>query len=278
MDSLAGDFGEIVTSLGLDRKPEEFAWLLISRSLARGMHELAQEYFKSRGTTVPETIDEIVNRIDLSIENVEITLTPEFFDRPRDCPLPGLVQAPFAEWLELCGLPAGEARSIARRLPSYFVLSLNEEWQSRAEAYDAVREAIIGGPFTEQARQELAWRRYNALLARQVEEPVFDAAFGLDQIYVPLRGWYKEEREEAPENPDVVPFGPKKTVRVVIETHAALDSWMKSNDRQDAIRLLAAVRAAASQASPRYSPGSSARGTGGYCSFHCIGSRFRMIW
>jgi Mrp family chromosome partitioning ATPase len=71
-----------------------------------------------------------------------------------------------------------------------------------------------------------------------VEEPVFDAAFGLDQVYVPLRGWYKEEREEAPENPDVVPFGMKKTVRVVVETHAALDSWMRSNDQQDSIRLI----------------------------------------
>ena len=73
---VGGDFGEVVTSLGLDRRPEEFAWLLIVRAIGRALHDLAKEYFNSRGTAVPDTIDELVNRIDLSIENVEITLTP----------------------------------------------------------------------------------------------------------------------------------------------------------------------------------------------------------
>lgn len=235
---VGGDFGEVITSLGLDRKPEEFAWLLIIRSVGRAVHDLAKECFNSRGAVVPDTIDEIVSRIDLSFENAEIVLSPDFFNRPQQCPLPGLVEKPFAKWLELCGLPSGEAKSVAHRLPSYFVLALNEEWQSRAEAYETVRQAIIGGPFTEQVRQELAWRRYDALLARQVQERVFGAVFSLDQVYVPLRGWYKEEREGAAESLDLMPFGTKKVVRVVVETHAALHSWLGSDDQHDCIRLI----------------------------------------
>lgn len=237
-DDLAGDFGEVVSSLGLDRKPQELAWLLIVRSIGRALDELTREYFNSRGMSAPDTIDEIVDQVDLSVENMEITLTPEFFDRPGDSPVPGLIEAPFAQWLELCGLSPAEAHAIACRLRSYFIFALNEEWQRRAGEYETVWHAVIGGPFDGPVRQELAWRRYNAFLARQVEEPVFDAVFGLDKVYVPLRGWHKEEREEPPKFPGVAPFGNKKAVRVVVDTHAALNAWVASNDRQDCIRIV----------------------------------------
>lgn len=237
-EDLIGDFGELVASLGLGTKPAEFAWLLINRALARAMHELAQEYFKIRGSRVPDTIDEIVNRLDLAIGDMPIEISHDFFLRPRDNPIVSVVSRTFFQWLTLCGLSEPDSTAIVRRFPSYYVLALHEEWQTRAKDYDSITKCIYDGPFSEQVRQELAWLLYNAILARQVEEPVFDAAFGLDQIYVPLRGWQKEEREEQSPNPAVVPFGTKKSVRVVVDAHTCLAGWISSRDRNDRIRVV----------------------------------------
>ena len=238
-DDVSIDLSEVATSLGLQKdKAAELAWLLIWRALQQAIIELAKDYFQSHGAKVPDSIDTLVDRLDLSLEQAELTLTSRFFDRPDELPIIKLLQTPLSQWLQGCGVSAGEADAVAARLPSYFVLAVIAEWRQRASDYQLIRDALQSSPFRELESQELAWKHYTAVLARQVDEPVFGAAFGLRQIYVPLRAWYAERREEKSEKPEEIPFGREKMVRVVVPLEDALRQWLHEEKRTDAIRIV----------------------------------------
>ena len=118
------------------------------------------------------------------------------------------------------------------------MLAVIAEWRQRASDYQLICDALQSSPFRDLESQELAWKHYTAVLARQVDEPVFGAAFGLRQIYVPLRAWCAERREEKSEKPDEIPFGREKIVRVVIPLEDALRQWLHEEKRTDAIRIV----------------------------------------
>jgi hypothetical protein len=102
------------------------------------------------------------------------------------------VKPAFQAWLKRLGLLDHQARNLAERLPSYFVLSIHNEWRANPAYYEPIREALLT-PFSAAVDRELGWQRYRAYLAAQIDEPVFDQSFSLRQIYIPARA-YRHER------------------------------------------------------------------------------------
>ncbi len=246
-----GDMVDALASVGFIQDCGEVAWLLIQRSLLQAVHDLLKEnealiyrdadnpmVILSRRGLPPDDPDAVTARLDLSLEQGEITIDENFFQSPRTLPVLEQFKTPFKQWLELFGLNGAEADSIANRLPSYFVHALNEQWRARPEDYKCLKEAF-DTPFTKAGAAEQAWQSYAALLQKQVDEPMFVEAFSLRQVYVPLRAYYFEKtaaEKDAMLDPRATE--PTNAKRIVIDLAKELDSWLTNNDPSDAVRVI----------------------------------------
>lgn len=246
-----GDVVDALASARLGQDCGEVAWLLIQRSLLQAVHDLLKEnealiyrdadnpmaILTKRGLP-PDDPYAVTARLDLSLEQGEITIDEKFFRNPRALPILEQFKTPFRQWLELFGLKGAEADSIANRLPSYFVHALNEQWRARAEDYKCLKEAF-DTPFTKAGAAEQAWQSYAALLQKQVDEPMFVEAFSLRQVYVPLRAYYvhKSTAEKGTkfDSRATETAGDKRTV---IDLENELSTWLAGTEASDAVRII----------------------------------------
>lgn len=238
---IGSDVVDTLSALGIDgRDAPQIAWLLVRRSLLSAMTELVREASPAIEKTKAD-IKKLSAKLDATIAQQEIAIDRSFFEKPRDLKLLAVIQGPFQEWLAGYGLEAAAAASIARRLPSYFVAALHAEWQRNPGVYEPVRDAV-DTPFTRAAERERAWARYASLLERQVDEPMFGEAFGLRQVYVPLRAYYfadpsQEGKERFGGARELAPQ-PSPARRMVVSLADEVDAWLESDDRHDGYRVI----------------------------------------
>ncbi|MBD2562517.1 MULTISPECIES: pentapeptide repeat-containing protein [Nostoc] len=245
-DSLAGDAVDTLGALGLGADTGQVAWLLIYRSLMQAMRSLVEGnkdlLVKKEGNKdlLSKEIDfkVLCNRLDKSLQNSQLVIDQNFFERPKDLPLFEVIKTPFREWLEDCGFNQPQAETISNRLPSYFVDALNELWGNHPQDYACLKEKL-DTPFTKASEREQRWRRYLAWLQKQVEEPMFLEAFGLKQVYVPLRAYY-QRKLEADKNEEFERKAKEdnKYEQIVVDLETELELWLEKGDRNDAIRVI----------------------------------------
>jgi hypothetical protein len=155
--------------------PEEQAWLLIQRALARAMAKLAAE---ARQREVFETADvqNLVASLDQGLAKRPVRIGRDFVDHPADHDVLDAIRPGFTEWLTALGLGEIETAHIIRRLGAYFTFSLHREWTTHHKEYVELERTIESwsGPFAKASGRERAWMRNAAWLQRQVEEHLFD--------------------------------------------------------------------------------------------------------
>jgi hypothetical protein len=196
-------------------------------------------------TQVPTDIDRIVEQLDFSFENSDLEITADFLDHPEHLPLIKDIQLTLRQWFERVGIQAAQAEALSNRLPSYFVFALNKEWQRRPQDYGRISEHVKT-PFTQADERERGWLLYNAWLQKQIQEPMMLEAFGLDDVYVPLRAYFRQKRkaQEPDEAPDEALAVERihgrsgQYERVVVDLEAALKRWLVAADKNDAIRVI----------------------------------------
>ncbi|MFN5967581.1 MAG: NACHT domain-containing protein, partial [Pseudanabaena sp.] len=99
--------------------------------------------------------------------------------------------------------------------------------------YSKIQEAL-NTPFSQAIDRERGWRLYWAWLQKQVDRPMFAEAFGLNQVYVPLRGYY-ECRVEKQDSDRLREWIYQRTV---VDLANELEKWLKIRDRNDSIRII----------------------------------------
>ena len=238
---LGGDAADGLAAVGIgSRDAPQLAWLLLRRALFSAMADLIRESLPEIGESKKD-LKEVSRRLDEALESEEVAIDSSLFDRPRDLPLLGIIQSTFAKWLEIFGLKAPAAASVARRLPSYFVLALHTEWRTSPVAYEPIREAV-DTPFTRAAERERAWGTYAAWLERKIDEPMFGESFGLRQVYVPLRAFYIIDPEPGQfserRNTYIESLEKKKEQRVAVRLEEEIDAWIAAADKDDSYRVL----------------------------------------
>ncbi|HEX8920957.1 MAG TPA: pentapeptide repeat-containing protein [Pyrinomonadaceae bacterium] len=247
----ASDAIDALSAVGLEKDGGEVAWLLIHRSLIQAIYSLVEEnaellnrdagnpaVVRRQLGVSPDDPEAVTNWLDLSLEKSSLTIDASFFKRPRELPILEEFKKPFAQWLEIFGLSEAEARSIANRLPSYFVYALNDQWRTRPEDYAVLKE-LVNTPFTRASEREQAWSRYSAWLQKQVDERMFYEAFSLKQVYVPLRAYYEERpQEERQVRLEAHTLEAKSRKRTVVDLEQELEGWLKRDDADDAVRLI----------------------------------------
>jgi len=248
--SAAKEAVDALSTIGLGVDCGETAWLLIHRSLIQALYTLIEEneelLFKDiadssvvhhKPGVFPEDIEALCRKLDLSLEDNELTIDEDFFRRPGDLSLLREIKTPFAQWLELFNFTKSQAESIADRLPSYFVFALNDQWRSRPQDYECLREGL-NTPFTKASEKEQSWLRYSAWLQKQIDERLFSEAFSLRQVYVPLRAYYYKELEpiwnEGFEDKKIE----SETTRIVVDLEKELESWLDKDEAHDSIRVI----------------------------------------
>ena len=227
---------DVLDSVGLKQTPGEIAGLLIVRSLIRAMKQLVEE----NQNDIPEKLNELYHQLENSLEDSNLVINGEFFQRPQNLPFLNKAQAGFAQWLGSYLENEVEVKQISSRLPSYFVAALHDEWLEGEEQY-VILQKNLNTPFTQAKERERSWQRYNAYLQRRVEEPMFLEAFGLKQVYVPLRAYYEREKKAEEDKEDRFTGGSserKVYERVVVDVAQELESWLQQGNNQDAIRLV----------------------------------------
>lgn len=152
-EELGADTVETLSAIGLSTDPEELAFLLIRRSIAKALFDLVGE---SAGRTLADAKNDanaVIDTLDSSLMLEEVHIDRKFLDRPSELPIIKDVQTLLQQWLEGHGIPKPAATAISERLPAYFVYALNQEWRRNAKSYRPLVEAM-DTPFTKAGERE----------------------------------------------------------------------------------------------------------------------------
>lgn len=241
-DSAAKSVIDALGAIGLKAAPEELAWRLIFTALIRASDRLVQEaafgdLFEQNDFVEAERAVKYIT----AFESLEISLEPDFFQRPGDLPLIVEYRPVLQGWLTSYGVPEPRARAICGRLESYFVLALIQEWRTEG-GYEPLANAL-DTPFTQAGTKQRGWLEYAAWLRASLCEPMFDESFSLADIYVPLRAAYDKEpptrgrrqKADAPEESSEE----CKSTRTAVDLADHLRTWALSAKSGDAVRVLA---------------------------------------
>lgn len=257
---------DALATFGLKNDPGQLTWLLIHRSFAEAIKNLIKEntdLIRSRYIShmdkelTDEDYDSFLQDLDLSIETQNLTIDVTFFNDPARLGILPRMMNLFAQWLETLGVTRAEAQSITHRLPAYFVFALNKEWCTQRTQYEPI-VASFDSPFTKANTREREWYFYSSWLHKQLQEPMFNEAFSLAKVFMPLRASYEKTTTTTRTNVDYddeetkksltklqskasvfnITTESKETKIVVIDLELGLEQWLKENDSRDALRVI----------------------------------------
>jgi len=235
------DFGsaavDALDALGLRDKPNELAYLLISRALFAAFAELVKEYhdlFRNRPQA--NELETFSACFEKEMGKAEVSINLAFFNRPGDLPLLEQLHGPLSAWLQGLGAAKADAEQIASRLPDYFVFALHETWRKAPQDYVALTQHF-NTPFTLATEEVQCWQLYKQWLQRQVSDRMFAEAFGVDKVYVPLRAYYEEKEHDDGSSQELAPHR-SKVQRIVVDLEHEFRSWLHNFTAAQAVRFI----------------------------------------
>ncbi|MBO1048490.1 MAG: pentapeptide repeat-containing protein [Dolichospermum sp. DEX182a] len=256
ISNLPENIVDIGAAIGVAQEPGEIAWLLICSALTQAMvnvigdnQDLLQEANQGKEVKedkLREILEQLFNQCLERLEIEEIPIYQDFFECPQNFAVVAEIKTPFSEWLQAeFNLKPAPAETISNRLPNEFLYAVYSEFDQHSDKYAKLQTAL-DNPFSKavekERKKELSWRRYSAWLQKQVEERMFDEAFGLKQVYVPLRAFYEEKIESDDDD-----FGvsnrryqsvEKNVKRYVVNLQDELQTWLDKADKTDAMRVI----------------------------------------
>ena len=255
---LKGDLAEVGEHLmealqasSVRDRPGQVAWVLIYRALMCATQDLVLDASDLFPTAEPGSMSDEADQERLGailadhLLHCEARIDTDLFAHPERFGLLTAFKPGFSHWLAGLGLAPAAAAALAERLPRRFALALHEEWVKDPERYGLIRTAI-DSPFTAAAGRQRQWLRYAAWLREQVNARMFAEAFGLQQVYVPLRAYVVERSndETEPELSALDPHRPGRGLergnesRRVLDLHRTLADWVRRADPNDPVRVV----------------------------------------
>ena len=237
-DGIAKDAVDGLAAIGLEGKTAgEQSWALIYNGLKAAIASLVSDS-RTLARETPKDVSAIIEKLDLSLESSELEISHDFFKYPDQLSIIQEIQTPLRQFLEGVGVTDVQAEVLSDRLPTYFVFALHQEWQKNRQSYDKILGAF-DSPFSSATEREQGWRLYDAWLQKQIKEPMLLEAFGLEDVYVSLRGYYRCERQEDDDDEDFSSRGMHpEYVRPVVDLEDYLHQWLDEANKNDAIRII----------------------------------------
>ncbi|MBK6959182.1 MAG: pentapeptide repeat-containing protein [Nitrosomonas sp.] len=226
---------DLLKAAGLQDKPEQLVWVLIYQSLVRTLIDLVDEYRSIFNLDICEArLESLAQTLENALNSIEVCIDVSFFERPQDLPLLEEFKPIFIDWLKALGASENNAATIHARIKRKFVLSLHEEWLARTSDYSSII-AAIDSPFTKATKVQQSWQLYNSWLQEQINGRMFDEVFGLNQVYVPLRAYYRVSNDDRQ-----LHSVDQKSERqdIVVDLNKNLTEWVEAFDKDDSIRII----------------------------------------
>jgi uncharacterized protein YjbI with pentapeptide repeats len=231
LDELPVDAAEFVGGLGLSEGTGALAYRLIQNALFKACLELTKERLSQLDAVALVGDHELNEKLTSSIDSLNINLDIDFFRDPKSSIFMADVVRVYTDWLILCRISSNEASSVANRLPGYFVFALATEWSENVEKYQTILDGI-NTPFSRAGEREHNWFTYFASLEKRISENIFEEAFSLSQVYVPLRAYFSEKQNDPSSD------AASTTSKVVVDLESELISWLKATKRSTSIRVV----------------------------------------
>ena len=239
---------DISKTTELELKVEELAWLLIARSLTQAITEMLTSDQDLFGSNIDEAaIANVAAKIEDKINESEISIDNDFFEAPHYLVLLDDLEIALIEWFQQLGLDEAKAKSTYERLKGQFTFSLDKEWVTNASQYTSIIDQL-NTPFTKATVKQRSIRQYHSWLQQQVNERMFDEAFGLRQIYVPLRAYYEvrnqstdnEEQEiiSSEENIIINSRAQQNISKKVCDLYSEISDWLFTYQESDTLRII----------------------------------------
>lgn len=239
---------DISKTTELELKVEELAWLLIARSLTQAITEMLTSDQDLFGSNIDEVaIARVATKIEDKINESEIAIDNDFFEAPHHLVLLDDLEIALIEWFQQLGLDEAKAKSTYERLKGQFTFSLDKEWVTNASQYTSIIDQL-NTPFTKATVKQRSIRQYHSWLQQQVNERMFDEAFGLRQIYVPLRAYYEvrnqstdnEEQEiiSSEENIIINSRAQQNISKKVCDLYSEISDWLSTYQESDTLRII----------------------------------------
>ena len=141
----------------------------------------------------------------------------------------------YKQWLVILGMNQPDSEIIGRRFIPYFTYAFHDEWRRNHRSYQNL-VTDLDSPMAEAEEKAVAWEQYFSYLVRQANEPVFDASFGLSDIYVELNAYYEKAGNQGKSKIESGARIDKK--RMPLKVEEELDHWIGVAEKNRAIKVI----------------------------------------
>lgn len=228
---------DTLDSAGLRETPSESAWLLIFRSVISAISKLTNTFSDQFANSLTEEqVSQLSKDFEKDLAKIDLTVSLEFFQRPTEQKFIKDLKAPLIKWVKGLGVSENGAKRIAERFPDYFETALNEKWRDSPQDYVRITE-YFNTPFTKATEESRRWKLYNQWLKSQVRDRMFVEAFGVEKVYVPLRGYF-EKKEPGLVDISAISQTNNAEKKLVIDLETDFMSWLKNFSSGPAVRFL----------------------------------------
>lgn len=246
-----------IEAVNKEAPPEVLGWNLIYRALVGSITELVLDTAVVHNPD-SAAIKALSEKCDALLSESDLQLTEDFLSNPNNLPILIPVSNHLRTWGLALGLSKAEAQRLAYRLPAYFVAALREEWRRSYKEYEPL-VSILQNPFSAATTREREWDHYRSWLRKQVALPIFGEVFSLSDIYIPLRAYYRDDRdkletgagefneqlssrtrsEQPTKQEQLLPADETQVAPdVVVDLNSKILNWLQSATAADPIRII----------------------------------------
>lgn len=228
---------DMLKSAGIEGKsPQTVIWHLINTALNKSIYDILVEYVSVLDTPleVESEVEDLALLLSKAMGAKRIGVNHDFFSSPRSLSLLNTLEQPLTDWFRGLGISVSDAKAMYLRLRDNFPIALHQQWLSDTSLYSSVQDALTS-PFLVASRAEREWLMYGAWLQGEANKTVFSEAFGLRQIYVPLRGYYEVRTNDENLEIDLKNKAIEKTVVCVDDE---IKHWVQNFDKSSEVKVL----------------------------------------
>lgn len=236
-------------AISLEEIPvEQRAWLLVVSSLTHAIAKTLEDFNDLFENSIEFfQLNTVSEQLTNQINELEITLTNDFFNNPHKLAFLEDISHILICWLQQLGLNDIQTKSFIYQFKSQFPMSLHYEWGTNSSYYALIVEKL-DTPFNMANRLQKQASEYRYWLQQQVNERIFEEAFGLKQIYVPLRAYYKKtisdndskltEVSVEAEGSEVLNIHDKNISKKVCNLYEEINEWLNQTDVDDNLKVI----------------------------------------
>ena len=219
-------------------RPAQVAWILIYKALIQTIKNLSINYKDLISIDINENkINKLSEEFSDTFDQLEVGISFEFFTHPNRLSLLEDIKPALIIWLKNLGMNEQQACSFHLRIKDNFTLAIHQEWLKTPKTYACIEQAVTS-PFINATQVQRERMLYSSWLQEQINERMFNEAFSLKQVYVPLRAYYKEKRLIENKKQDESNSTDTKIHRIVVDLHSEMLNWVKMFDTNKAIRVI----------------------------------------